>query len=201
MISSKIYSSIDQMEPQMKSSVAELLSQGKFLSLQWLKEKDRSSQQDVSYHLFFKTDHERPIGLIRPVVRLLNTSQKSFLQGLLTPSLQQKWLNIQSPGAGGQGFIFFPEYEDMAIGQVLKLINQTVKHDYDLIQLTVPQHLSFDFPYRAKMTKWTVYNTLHKNQENWWRLSVLPSSEKLRENIQQEERFFIITILLRIGVQ
>ena len=188
MIYSKIYSSIDQMGSEIQTSVAELLSQ-EIPNLQWLKEKDRYSHQDVSYYLFFKTGHDRPIGLIRPVVRLLNTSKKKFfLQRIFAPSLNQKWLNIQTPGACGQGFIFFPEYEEEAVGQVLNLINRKINHDYDLIQLTVPQHLSFDFPYRANMTKWTVYNTFHKNQENYEDYQhSLP--EKLREKICQEEDF------------
>ena len=52
MISSRVYSGIDQMGPQIQNSIAQLLSQ-EVPDLQWLKEKDRNSHQNISYHLFF----------------------------------------------------------------------------------------------------------------------------------------------------
>ena len=182
MISYKVYPSIDHIEPEMQAPLAELLSR-EVPNLQWLREKDRFSHQDTSYYLFFKADNNCLIGILRPVIRELSTKKKSFFYRLLNPASPQKWLTIQSPGASGHGFIFDPKYEHVAISKILELMNRKVNSDYDLIQLTVPKHLSFDFSYRAHMTEWSIHNILHKHPE--YDPGSLPP--KLREKIQQEE--------------
>ena len=188
MICHKFYSNIEHIEPELHIPLEELLGQ-EIPNLEWLKEKDQCMPQDTGYGLFFdEKDQDRPVGFLRTVSRQLATPvKKSLLHRLLNPIPWQKWLNIQSPGISGHGLICRPEYEFPVIDKVLSMINTKVNGDYDLIQLTVPPHLSFDFPYRAKATRWKENNILDKKGKGYSDyFSSLPSP--LRDQLHSEQK-------------
>ncbi|MCY4644013.1 MAG: hypothetical protein OXB88_05290 [Bacteriovoracales bacterium] len=184
-----VYSSLAEIPLPCRPLLEELLSR-EYPSLQWLEERDRLDGLRAHYYLFFKEGSDRPVGFLRPMVReLVSSTKTSFFHRLISPPARQKWLNIQSPGADGHGLIFDPLIEHELIPKVLHLIVEKTKSDYDLIQLTVQGHLSFDFPFRAVTTEWKKNNILIKQYDDYesYRLSI---PDILRNKIELEEKVF-----------